>query len=511
MPVSKPELGLIGRDDLQNGKKWEIRETRPVRGLPRTNIDGKQMDVPLGISELDRCIRAHEMTHAKVSPNTEDFRGWLSRERASEHALIIAEETRVNFLVKTAGIPIEKFLTDGRESLDAREYLKSNDWIAYFSSGLSGVFTAGEKLWAKEAKSNRPNWSKQMRHAQKFVRDYWAQELRNNYGDVSAIAVIENPERIMYADNHALNGRILAGEEPAIDRYGDPAYLSLNTGFYYTEKLAKIIDTMLGYGDLIDSVDSDLNLMDQVDIKMGDHQATYKFHTNWDTLRFWPVKPMRTVPGAVSRKRIPMSSGTNPRRINRMLTDPERRIFDRVKKATGGIFLIDGSGSMRFEAEHIEQMVLSAPGCTVAIYSAPDNDKEHGRAFPTMFILAENGKTLSRDEIFDVQRNLNNGNGCDLPALQWAIAKRKNNKTPIIWVTDGVVHQNPAEVIRTSRVARSNDVMFALTPEMALVVMRKLRKQKHVKTDLPWGFRQAMDSLLGRSGGEALDPRLSLR
>ena len=81
----------------------------------------------------------------------------------------------------------------------------------------------------------------------------------------------------------------------------------------------------------------------------------------WDTLRFWPAKPMRSVPGAVARKRTPIATGKNPRRLNRFLTDPERRIFDHVKKSPGGIVLIDGSGSMDWGIEDIEKMVMLAP------------------------------------------------------------------------------------------------------------------------------------------------------
>lgn len=473
MYESKPELGMIGRDDLQNGKKWEICKASPVRGFPLTNIDGKRMYVPLGISGLDRCIRAHEMTHAKVSPNTEDFRGWLMRGQASKRALLIAEETRVNFLLKSTGIPIEKFLTDGRESMDAWELINSIDWQQYLSSGLSGVFTAGEIFWAKEAKKINPNWSTKLQHAQRFVRDYWERQV-DIAGHLKAISQIENPESKLYAEVHALNKQVLAGEKPIRDRDGKLAYQSLNTGFYYTETLAQHIDklltsedmvaALLRNGDMVAAKDSVLTLI----TGLSENSRTYTY-VERGTLRFWPVKPTRSVPRAISRKRTPMSSGTNPRRITRLLTDPERRIFDHMRKAPAGIFLIDGHYITDQEVEGIKELVSKAPDCTIAIYSVKPWKKCVGTSYYeivgnskyTMSILAENGKALSQKEISKVLESLTVAPGCDLDAIKWAINKRKTSKTPIIWFTDGRWAGTDEERAKTAAFAYSKGVIFA--------------------------------------------------
>lgn len=148
-----PELNLIGRDDLDVGKKWDIREARALRGNPRTNVDDRQMYIPLNDGDVARCIRAHEMVHAKISPNTRDFQGWISRKRASERALIVAEESRVNFLVKNLGYPIEQCMADGRELLDAEMFTKDEDWKALVSSAIAGVFTAGEKYGSRVSRN----------------------------------------------------------------------------------------------------------------------------------------------------------------------------------------------------------------------------------------------------------------------------------------------------------------------------------------------------------------------
>lgn len=495
-----PELNLIGRDDLDVGTKWNIREARALRGEPRTNVDDRQMYIPLNDEDLARCIRAHEMVHAKVSPNTRDFQGWVSRKRASERALIIAEESRVNYLVKTLGYPIEQCMADGRELLDAEMFTKDEDWRALVASAISGVFTAGEKIWIEGVEKHNPDYAKHLQGVQKFVRSYWA-----DYEDHrDMIAEIYSDDRMNDATLE-LNEDIIEGREDALDKYGEPRYSSSNAGFLYTECLATQIDEILAADEYVKGVDGEHDLMDAISNAHDDGLCMLPL---WDTLRFWPAKPMRTVVGAVARKRTPIATGKNPRRLNRFLTDPERRIFDHVKKSPGGIVLIDGSGSMDWGIEDIEKMVMLAPGCTIAVYSAPDEPTHYGTtrsAEHTMFILAEAGKTLSRDEIRNVRNNLCGGNGCDLPALKWAISKRKSNKQPIVWVTDGYVHGRYTEIVRCAALARRKGVMFAEDVIEATTLLKKLRTSRRVTTNIPSKMSHAMSTLLGTRDEEKLD------
>lgn len=495
-----PELNLIGRDDLDVGKKWDIREARALRGDPRTNVDDRQMYIPLNDGDVARCIRAHEMVHAKISPNTRDFQGWISRKRASERALIVAEESRVNFLVKNLGYPIEQCMADGRELLDAEMFTKDGDWKALVSSAIAGVFTAGEKIWIEGVAKHNPDYAKHLDDIQKFIRDFW--ERYKDHGDMIAEIL---------SDDHSsdstlgLNEDIIEGRQSALDENGEPRYYSTNRGFGYTEHLATQIDEIFGAEEYIKAVDGDHNLMDAISNAHDDGLCPVAL---WDTLRFSPTKPMRSVPGAVARKRTPVATGKNPRRLNRFLTDPERRIFDHVKKSPGGIVLIDGSGSMDWDIEDIEKMVMLAPGCTIAVYSAPDEPTHYGTTGSvehTMFVLAEAGKTLSRDEIRNVRYSLCGGNGCDLPALKWAISKRKNNKQPIVWITDGYVHGRYTEIVRCAALARRHGVMFAADAMEATGLLKKLRTSRRVATSLPSKMSHAMARLLGTRDEEKLD------
>ncbi|NBR35896.1 MAG: hypothetical protein EBT80_00645 [Chitinophagales bacterium] len=502
MATVKPELNLIGRDDVQNGDRWVVRETKPVRGLPKTNIDDREMHVPLGDNDKSRAIRAHEMIHAKISPNTDDFKGWVTRGVASERALIIAEESRVNYIAHMLGFPVKTALSDGREMLDAIDAAQSQDWAALVAGAVASTFTEGQDSWVVGALQVDVNMGAQLERVVQEVTRYWydCAPSKDSLQQISAIAIL---------DDHIQekNNRVISGEHDARDNYNEPVYCSGNLGFSYTEQLAQRIDVWSSAGDLVSISSPGDNVIKGIET---DAENGLNTKPTWDTLRWGPMKPMRSVPGAVSRKRTAMNSGKYPRRIERLLSDPERRIFDHVKKSKGGVVLIDGSGSMEFEAEDIEQMVLAAPGCTVAVYSAPDDPACYGTSWPahTIHLLAENGKTLSRSQIADVKGDLCGGNGCDLPALKWAMSQRTSNKQPLIWVTDGNIHGSPVETVRVAKLARSADVMYAANGHEAAELMRKLKSRSRVKTRLPYGFREALSIVFSSSSGTSLDPRV---
>lgn len=108
--AAEPEL--LVRMDEEHGR-WTVNNCPPERGIPCTNIVDREMLVPFDDDEVARCVRAHEVMHAKVSPG-QHWPAWVKRGWASERALRVVEEARVNNLCRRAGIPVDKFLTDGR-------------------------------------------------------------------------------------------------------------------------------------------------------------------------------------------------------------------------------------------------------------------------------------------------------------------------------------------------------------------------------------------------------------
>ncbi len=503
--MKRLELELLGRDDVDNGQPWKIFDARPERGSPSTIVEQREMRIPKGDNQLEECIRIHEMIHAKVSPTSNDFAGWLSRNVASEKALMLAEETRINYLAKLLGYPFEKSLYDKRERADAERFAAAGDWGNLVFGTVASIFTATENDWILGAKKHSPVYSKQLKTIVDLVRTYWLSfdnkfESKNVMQELSKIDFLSLSPKIKKN-----NKEIILKKRPAVDPLDEPAYKSPNIGFGYTEELAEMIDIFFNAAEFVSEADQDDDIFKST-IQTTITSSLYGTKERWDELRFSKHKPLQRVHGVITRKRTATNYGRNPRQISRLLTDPERRIFDKIRKVEGGIVLIDGSGSMRFTFEDIEQIVLASPGATIVVYSASDSPRNHNREHCpfNIFLLAKNGKMVSKTQLIDIINHLDGGNGVDLPVLQWALNARKNKKHFLVWVTDGFVHQIPSEVTKVVNLAVKSKVMFAENMPEALNLMGRLKKQRWIRTSLPKGMVEGVAATYGIKASEAM-------
>lgn len=157
-----------------------------------------------------------------------------------------------------------------------------------------------------------------------------------------------------------------------------------------------------------------------------DH-ASHRGIPVWDDLRIKKLPLTTLVPGTVGKKRIPSQMGRNPRRLHRILTDPQMRIFDRTVRGLGGVLVLDASGSMDFTHKQIREILEAAPGITVLAYS------DVGDGLPNAWVLADKGRMV--DELPDMCA----GNGVDYPAIVWGVEHKQRPNSPVIWVSDGGV------------------------------------------------------------------------
>jgi hypothetical protein len=137
-----------------------------------------------------------------------------------------------------------------------------------------------------------------------------------------------------------------------------------------------------------------------------------------------------TADGIIGRKRVASQIGRNPRHLSRLLTDPEKRVFDRKVRGKGGIVLIDQSGSMGLSDSDLWGLLEAAPGAVIIGYSHRPGSSN----VPNIWVMAERGKVIDRDAL----PHGNGGNGVDGPALDFAQKQRKSGE-PFIWVCDGIV------------------------------------------------------------------------
>ena len=418
---TEPEM--LGRKDAEHGQ-WEIEECMPRRGVPATSIVSREMHIPTGKSELARVIRAHEMMHAKVSP-AGDWEQWQKRGIASKEAMTVVEEVRVNYLCKKAGFNVLEHLSDDGETADGERMALTNDWRHCVYMAISSAGTASNKKFLTGVRRHNRLWGKALLDISKRV----VKEMQKADRDLASTEIDRGsglfPRGFVHTERIAEWVDRLAGMEPpkeqeeekqesesssAITAEGNPVKAEHSNT--HTGKARPLTD------------DEQLERLKSITPDRGHSSAPHFGELVWGE-----SERTKATKGNLGKKRIASPVGRSPRRLHRYLTDPEKRIFDKVVKGMGGVVLIDGSGSMSLSLTQVREMVEASPGCTVAVYS--DNDNCNGQ--PNIWLLADKGRMVEE------MPAIGSGNGVDGPALEWAIKARQRSNAPVIWVSDGGV------------------------------------------------------------------------
>lgn len=497
--VVEPEL--LGRRDTDHGR-WDVSECNPRRGEPRTNIVSREMVAPTHDTVLARVIRAHEMMHAKVTP-AHSYPRWVERQIATNKAMTVVEELRVNLLCQKAGFDVKGNLTDGGETADGERITATKDWHGAVLMAIATAGTASNKAFLTGVRRHNREWGIIL-------------------ADISKRAVKEMEK--------AYRTGTLASTE--VDRYTGLAPL----GFSHVERIAEWVDRLAsivpeeptetstetnGTGAGAGAGDGEGAGESQAPRKRGrpkkhnpagghsnggtgDGSATgnpYKGITpdqyngasppQWGELRIERCAMPKHTKGNIGKKRIASNMGRAPRRIHRLLTDPEKRIFDKVSRGTGGIVVIDASGSMSFTHDQIRQMVENAPGATVVAYT------DRGNTGPNMWVIADKGKMVN--ELPDV---FGHGNGVDFPAIEWAVKNRQSSRSPIIWVTDGGVcptsggYSDMLGMQCINYCIKNNIIVLPYVTE-AVDALKKMKNGNKVKSRWPYQFKSTYKNKMG--------------
>ena len=192
-----------------------------------------------------------------------------------------------------------------------------------------------------------------------LFRSAWLGGIRNacnEIGDHTMLESIENlaqaiEEILGYNYDRLTSDRVICGSRSKM----------MTRGFEVTELIAILLDKSAQLAEETGVVPSFKNL-DRSETSDSDFRATFGALCEGKA----PLTKMHN--GNLGKVKIASPTGRNPRRIHRMLTDPHRRIFDRSKRNSGGVVLIDGSGSMHIESNDILKILNAAPGATVAMY-----------------------------------------------------------------------------------------------------------------------------------------------
>lgn len=490
---------LSRADDSPTGA-WVVTDCGMVRGEPITSVPNKRMVAPYHDHPTARVVRAHEMVHAKVSP--QDITPWVDRGIASEESLRACEEFRVNYLVKKAGFDT-KHLLDGSEKLASERFIATDDWAGLVHLAFSTANTGGYREMMKSVKKVKPIWAK--------VIDDFIKRANREARKERSIASTHTNEYGM-AEGFSFTERIAEWA----DRLGavkPPEPKPTGSG---DEGTSKSESDGGGEGKVGETAPSEPLPRKRGRPRKGD-EAT-PTNTALDTHSKVRVSESRTVPswfplsverlptpvvvtGAMGKKRVASNSGRHPRRLHRLMTDPHKRVFDRVVRGKGGVILIDCSGSMSLDGDDVRSLTEVSYGATVLAYTARSwkVDDDGVPTKPNAWILSDRGRMadLSKSLPFD-----GFANGVDLPALRWAVTNRQHPSAPIVWVCDGYVtgiYDRPHPLLAKScyEFAKRNRIILVPTVESAISTLRKLGRGERVTPNY--------DSLVAHADGLVME------
>lgn len=111
-----------------------------------------------------------------------------------------------------------------------------------------------------------------------------------------------------------------------------------------------------------------------------------------------------------------------------------RKVFGRKRRRTGGVILIDASGSMGWAQRHLVKLCMALPYATVAMYSGEDGTGNLG-------IVAKDGWRVNKLDLMAIIAAMPGGNVVDGPALDWAVrqCRARAQNEPRIWLSDAGV------------------------------------------------------------------------
>jgi hypothetical protein len=481
--TAKAEPTIIGRKDIAH-EVWQVEDCRAISGEPRTDIGNRVMYAPFADDDYSRAVRAHELMHSKISPTPEQFSNFISRGIASEQAMRVVEELRVNFLCESVGIPVKESLINGSELATGERLSKTGDWAGAVAMTIAATNTNGLKPFLNGVRRHNRHWGDSLLAiSKKALKEMKKSSKYTSLGDT----------------------REHGGLEPV--------------GFAQTERIAEWVDRIASFPPppppppAPKGVSSSGSLpKDDVEKKSGignkgDYTEAKKDGNplgnispvsaggvpSWAELRVERVPLPKMLKGTIGKKRIATNMGRRPRRMHRLLTDPAMRVFDKKIKGSGGMVIIDGSGSMSFTEEQIEKIISYAPGCTVAIYSDRNNDKGSN-----LWVVADKGKMVESLSGIDYGY----GNGVDYPAIVWGVENQKHKTSPLVWITDGgVCGKNDGfhELLSMQCLTYANKHNYIIVPhiEEALIQLSKLANGGKAQTVYPYQFKQTWKAHMG--------------
>ena len=424
--VATPEWVTAARRDRlvdsRIGGGWQVSASPAARGASFTDFQHRVMAVPTGDSDLAQAVRFHELLHARFSPSSVPAE-LLSQMGIPAATVAVAEEMRMNLIgFHSDNDEVARLipqLQDGTEA-KAADFAAANDdfraavYLMYSTYHLDCFRHVSRRLRMK------PEWNKAVKGITKHLRNTYGTRRGANGRQWARGAQRTEPIRYQWAVGHA-------GLREVVIPLG---FVSV------AMPIANEIEQIIADGGIGDSKMSpsaskkgDTDEQDAGEPTPDTMPERYKNSTaEWAGMRMGITSLTEPTANFIGKRRRPSVTGKYPRRPDRLLTDPERRIFSEEARGAGGVVVFDCSGSMGVDHEVVRQAVSHFAGATVLAYSY------NGAGVANAWVLARNGRMVSQDEMENLP--LNHGNGLDGVALRWAVRQRKTPKDFVLWVSD---------------------------------------------------------------------------
>jgi hypothetical protein len=442
-------------DNLQGG--WGISSAPLLRGASFTDFGQSHMAIPTGDSDAEKAVRLHELVHARVSPSSLP-NSLCEQLGVSLNAVRIAEEVRVNLIGRmigrrTEGVGDTRFLADGSELSVCKNIVERGSWNDAVSMFFTTYHTDVHKKVVRALGKNE-DWKKAFRVITKKLRKNvnWQFEKTGMQYWVS----YTHPEQFDW---------VADGKSGRIQRELIPM------GFTrFTIPTAMIID------DILTTPPQDF--VEEKERVKTNYTGDFVSNDNhWAELRFGITSLTETTGRFIGRRKRPAMTGKYPSRPDRLLTDPERRIFREVTKGGNAVIVFDCSGSMGVSHSTVRNAVEKFAGATIAVYSNSSSSMANA------WVVARNGRMISEADFRELP--LNSGNGVDAPILRWALKQRRTPKDFVLWVSDGYAtgeddYGDEALIRECAVLSQRNNIVGVDTCEEALDLLADMKRTQQV-------------------------------
>lgn len=391
--------------------------------------------VPQAHTQAQRLARLHELGHVRYSPR--DWPKRVSRATSAAMARIgkpidpravdkiqhMLEENRIDWILwDRHGID----LRPSREVLDWAKMPDPDNLLSCLGMSLQLAWTvwASRGLGTKGGVPNPPPVRTVDTDTAEYFDKCWRVVLEEN--EELAKAMIRGCTRMYSHPTHEMRDKVAAELSTFFPLEEEPEEKPPPPKKREQQEQDRAEEEEQALQEIQNALETGIGseVVTEGGIQYHDHTAT-----------------VRRLTMRIARREVPVTRGPGLRFPGRYFID--KAIFGQRLLTEAGI-MVDGSGSMKWTDEDMQELVLKLPAVRVGVYSGVDNvhTADGEQVYGRICIIAKDGRFARYDGL---DKECNGSNDVDYEGLQLLARWPK----PRFWLSDGAVcggrHTGPAE------------------------------------------------------------------